>query len=144
MEKGTCFYCEKNDVLDALMIHIYEFNGSDLYLNRNQSHLGRVIIASKSHVTEIFQLSKHERECFINNISLTSKALQTVFYPDKINYAIFGDIVSHLHMHLVPKYKDKKNWGMPYNDEAPVYLSNHEYAQLITKIRNEIKKQLNQ
>ena len=51
----------------------------------------------------------------MGDVALTSEVLQVIFCPDKINYAIYGDIVNHFHMHIVPKYKDKKNWGSPYN-----------------------------
>ena len=135
----TCFYCDKNEVLNSLMIHISELSHSNLYLNLNQSHLGRVIVASKTHVKEIFELSKSERDGFMGDVALTSEALQTIFFPDKINYAIYGDIVNHFHMHIVPKYKDKKNWGSPYNDDFPIFLSDEENKKLIKKIRKKLE-----
>jgi diadenosine tetraphosphate (Ap4A) HIT family hydrolase len=134
MHTKTCFYCDKNDELNSLMIHICELSSSDLYLNLNQSHLGRVILASKIHIKEIFELSNNERNAFMADVSLVSEVLQTIFCPDKINYAIYGDLVNHFHMHIVPKYEDKKNWGVPYNDESPVFLSDQEYEILRDKI----------
>ena len=136
-----CFYCSKDNQLDSRMIFICELSGSDLYLNLNQSHLGRVIIASKIHVKEVFELSKGERDNFMDDIALASKVIHSLFCPDKLNYAIFGDIVSHLHMHLVPKYENKKSWGEPYNDASPILLDKAEYSELINKIRTEIETQ---
>lgn len=142
MNNEPCFYCEKNDKLDNLMIHICELSGSNLYFNLNQSHLGRVIVVSKVHVKEMFELSKSEREYFIEDVSLTSKVIQSVFAPNKINYAIFGDIVNHFHMHIVPKYRGKKSWGEPYNDQSPVFLSHAQGIKLINTIRDGINQEL--
>ena len=77
MKDKSCFYCEKNEVLDSLMIHIYELNGSDLYLNLNQSHLGRVIVTSKVHVKEIFHLSSApflDGKCLLTISNYASKS----------------------------------------------------------------------
>ena len=142
MNNEPCFYCEKNDKLDNLMIHICELSGSNLYFNLNQSHLGRVIVVSKVHVKEMFELSKSEREYFIEDVSLTSKVIQSVFAPNKINYAIFGDIVNHFHMHIVPKYRGKKSWSEPYNDQAPVFLSHDQGIKLINTIKDGINQEL--
>ena len=139
MSTKACFYCDKNEVLDSLMIHIGELSHSNLYLNLNQSHLGRVIVASKTHIKEIFELSKSERDGFMEDVALTSEVLQAIFCPNKINYAIYGDIVNHFHMHIVPKYKDKKNWGSPYNDDFPIFLSDQENKTLIDKIRKKLE-----
>lgn len=139
MSKVSCFYCDKDEKLDSLMTHICELEGSELYLNKNQSYAGRVIIASKSHVKEFFELSDSERQKFSNDIATASKAVKKVFGADKINYAIFGDKVSHLHMHIVPKYENGRNWGEPYNDGEPVALSEEEYSKLVSSLRKEIK-----
>ena len=138
MSNLPCFYCSKDNQLDSRMIFICKLSGSDLYLNLNQSHLGRVIVASKTHVKEVFDLSKNERDHFMDDISLVSKVIHSIFCPDKLNYAIFGDIVSHLHMHIVPKYENKKSWGEPYNDLLPVFFSEAEYTELINRIRIEV------
>jgi len=139
MYKQSCFYCNKGEKLESLMIHICELSGSHLYLNLNQSHLGRVIVVSKVHEKEVFELSTEEREDFMQDVSLVSKVIQSIFSPDKINYAIFGDIVNHFHMHIVPKYQDKRSWGLPYSDQNPVLLNREQYIKLINEINAAIR-----
>ncbi len=47
--------------------------------------------------------------------------------------------MQHLHMHVVPKYKDKENWGSTFEmNPAKVYLSKDEYEVIIKKIKDNL------
>ena len=48
---------------------------------------------------------------FIADVVRTANAIHKAFHPDKLNYGMYGDTGHHLHMHLVPKYKDQFEWG---------------------------------
>jgi len=50
MGKVNCAYCDEDEKLDAFGIRIRELPASKVYLFREQSHFGRVIVASKRHV----------------------------------------------------------------------------------------------
>ena len=135
-----CFYCEKDDRLQDLMIKIEELQISDFYLNRDQTHPGRCILAFNQHKKEVFELTSSELHRFMEDLSIAAKALQEAFAPDKINYAIFGDIVSHLHVHLVPKYKNGENWGEAFQNSPPSPQKRREsdYEQLIHRIKKQL------
>jgi len=62
MGKTNCAYCAEDEKLDAFGIKICEFPAGKVYLFREQSHHGRVIIASKCHVGEIVDLTAAEAE----------------------------------------------------------------------------------
>ncbi|MEQ6117640.1 hypothetical protein ABKP88_08420 [Bifidobacterium bifidum] len=53
IEKEPCAYCDGGGLLDAFGIAIAELPASKLVLFKEQSHKGRVIVASKHHVSEI-------------------------------------------------------------------------------------------
>ena len=108
-ENSECFYCSKN--VDKLMIEAAKLKVSTLYLNKDQTHQGRCIVAFDRHVTEIFHLNDKEQQLFIEDVSQTARILHEAFHPDKINYGIYGDLVSHLHVHIVPKYEQSDEWG---------------------------------
>ena len=135
-----CFYCEENEKLKSIMIKIKDMRWSKIYLNRNQTHPGRCIVACNDHVTEYFQLDKEANAGFFAEVSLAAQAIHNIFNPGKINYATFGDLVPHAHFHLVPKYKDKPHWGSPYQDEPKETLSDDEYNELIEKIKSELER----
>jgi diadenosine tetraphosphate (Ap4A) HIT family hydrolase len=136
----SCIYCEEGEKLDSLMIKIIELPYSTVYLNRNQAHPGRCIVAYKAHKSEYFQLNPQENAVFFADVSLTAQALYNLFEPGKINYATFGDKMPHVHFHLVPKYVDGLQWGTPFQDEPKVYLTDVQYQETVLKIKDEIER----
>lgn len=105
-----CFYCTKDQRLLDLMIPLAELTWSDVYLFRDQKHYGRCVVALKEHKTELFQLTQE----LFGEVSAVSQAIAEHTRAAKINYAIYGDLVSHFRVHLVPKQKDGLQWGGPF------------------------------
>lgn len=112
---SECFYCERGKALDGLMIPVCELASTRVYLLRNQNYPGRCVVAWKNHVREVFELSAEGQAEFAADVALAAKALHELFAPDKLNYGIFGDIVSHLHCHIAPKKQGGLDWGVPFN-----------------------------
>ena len=109
--RSKCGYCMGGELLDAFGIPICELSVSRLILFKEQSHPGRCIVASKHHVSEMLELSEEDRQAFIRDVVTVANAIHEVYHPDKLNYGMYGDTGHHLHMHLVPKYKDQFEWG---------------------------------
>ena len=60
---------------------------------------------------EMLELSEEDRAAFIADVVTAANAIHAVYHPNKLNYGMYGDTGCHLHMHLVPKYKDEFEWG---------------------------------
>ena len=102
-----CYYCEKGEKLNQLMTHIADMGNASIYLFRDQTHKGKcIVVFNTDHRTEWYQLNQEEQSELIYAVAKTAEALHNVFNPDKINYATYGDKVSHLHVHVVPKYEN--------------------------------------
>ena len=110
-EHPDCAYCAKGDLVKKFGYEICELPASTVYLFKEQSHPGRCIVASKYHVSEMLELSTEERNAFIADVNTVAAAIHKVCSPDKLNYGMYGDTGHHLHMHLVPKYRDEFEWG---------------------------------
>jgi len=135
----SCFYCENGKKLRDLMIEICDFPYARVFLNRDQKHPGRCVVEFKEHKTEYFQLTEEERNGFFEAVAITAQAIDALYHPDKINYATFGDLVPHVHIHVVPKYSGGLQWGLPFDDTAPkVLLSDEEYADAVSKLAAKI------
>ena len=127
----SCFYCEKDQRLLALMTPLAELRWSDVYLFNDQKHRGRCVVALKGHCDEIWQLTGEQRGGFFGEVSLVAEAIARHTGADKINYAIYGDLVSHFHVHLVPKHRDGLQWGGPFTDTLPkVALEERDFRDL--------------
>ena len=112
-----------------------------VYVFRDQTHPGRVIVASKFHVSEMRELTAEERAAFIEDVNAAAEAIHAEFHPDKVNYGMYGDTGHHLHMHLVPKYKDEFEWGGTFAmDPNLKKLSEAECEEVAAKLRAEIAK----
>ena len=132
----NCAYCVHGELLAQFGIYICDLNESRLYLFKEQSHPGRVIVAHKDHVGDITDLSDAGRDGFFADIARVSRALKAAFNPDRINYGAYNDKGVHLHYHLVPKYRDEFEWGGVFEmNPGRVTLSDAEYDALIAKIR---------
>ena len=134
-----CGYCMGGELLDSFGILIRELQVIQLILFREQSHPGRCIVAYKDHVSEIADISQEERAAFIKDIARAAKAIHAVFHPEKINYGAYGDTGCHLHVHLVPKYRDGFEWGGVFAmNPGQTKLSEAEYADMIEKIKSKL------
>ena len=136
MKDQNCAYCMEGELVDAFGIKICELDTCKVYLFREQSHPGRVIVAHKKHVSEITELTPEERAAYMEDIAKVANAMHKLFSPDKVNYGAYGDTGCHLHMHLVPKYKDEFEWGGVFAmNPGKTYLTDEQYAEMIEKIK---------
>lgn len=143
MSRESCAYCDEGAALDTFGIKIAELPASKLVLFKEQSHKGRVIVASNHHVSEMVDLSEEERNAFIADVNLVAKALHAAFAPDKVNYGAYGDTGHHLHMHLVPKYaNDSFEWGTTFAmNPDRVYFDQNQYKEIADVIIANLKHQ---
>ena len=136
----TCFYCERNNDLKELMTELCVLDSSTVYLFNDQNFKGRCVVANNHHVTELFYLPREEMIAYMDEVTLVAQAVFNVVKPNKINYAVFGDIVSHLHYHIVPKSKNGLLWGEFFcSQKTPEkYLSGEDFKNLSDSIKQEI------
>jgi len=135
-DNSNCGYCQGGELLAKFGIKICDLDVSQLILFKEQSKPGRCIVAYKDHVSEIVDISEEERNRFMADVTRAAKAIHRAFSPDKLNYGAYGDTGHHLHMHLVPKYKDQDEWGGTFQmNPDKKYLSESEYAEMIEKIK---------
>lgn len=71
----------------------------------------RVIL--NRHVGEMTDLTPRERSRLMKVVFATESALRVVTRPDKINLASLGNIVPHLHWHVIPRYLDDGHFPRP-------------------------------
>lgn len=136
MKDENCAYCMQGDLLDKFGIEVCNLNVSKLVLFKEQSKLGRFVVAYQDHASEIVDISDEDRNAFMEDVVKVARAIHAAFKPDKLNYGAYGDTGHHLHVHLVPKYKDGDEWGGIFQmNPGNLFLTDGEYSELIDKIK---------
>jgi diadenosine tetraphosphate (Ap4A) HIT family hydrolase len=74
----------------------------------------RVIL--QEHISEMTDLDPPRRERLMQAVCATESALRKTMSPDKINLASLGNMVPHLHWHVIPRFSDDRHfpnsiWG---------------------------------
>lgn len=131
-----CLYCQNNETQHNLMIEVAKLSVSRLFIFKEQTYHGRCLVAYNGHVDDLNQLSDEERNAFMADVARTTRAMQKVFNPVKINYGAYSDTLSHLHFHLVPKYEGGPDFGGVFRmNPQQVYLSDDEYAEMVEALK---------
>jgi diadenosine tetraphosphate (Ap4A) HIT family hydrolase len=131
----NCPFCPATADDDQLLIARLEC--CDLLLNRDQFFAGYCLLVSRRHVSELFHLSPAERQTMMEEVSRVAAALASLYLPAKMNYELLGNMVPHIHWHLVPRHLRDPLWPRPIWSEphTPRHLCAPEYATIIAAIR---------
>jgi len=67
----------------------------------------------KVHVAEMSDLTANERQHLLAIVNAVERAVRSVVLPDKINLASLGNVVPHLHWHVIPRWRDDSHFPAP-------------------------------
>jgi diadenosine tetraphosphate (Ap4A) HIT family hydrolase len=124
---------------------VAELSTSTLCLSKNQVYRGQcILVFDPRHVTRLDHLSTEEWVAFMRDLNRAMKAIVSVCQPDHVNVASEGNVIPHLHWHIVPRYKGDPRWGGPITmttmEEMPyANISSEERAALIAKLRSTLE-----
>ena len=133
---NDCMYCMEDERRNQLMIEIAQLEVSTVFLFKEQTYKGRCNVVYKDHVKELFHLEEQDLTSFMKDVKKVAEAVDKAFGPNKINYGAYGDTLHHLHMHVVPKYEGKENWGSTFEmNPGNIYLTDQEYQERIQELK---------
>lgn len=77
-----------------------------------------------AHVREMSDLPPEARNRLMRVVFAVEAALRECWNPDKINLASFGNLVPHVHWHVIPRWHDDRFfpepvWGKAQRDALP-------------------------
>lgn len=81
----------------------------------------------QDHVKEVTDLPELDRMLLMDVLWQVEQVLREVLQPEKINLASFGNVVPHLHWHVIPRYTDDIHfpqpvWGQAQRSPQPASL----------------------
>lgn len=142
--KEACFFCPPRPDEDGYFSKLKKLDSTTLYLHKDQGYLGYcVLILDIRHCVRASQLTSAEWASVCEDLRIAQIAIEKALKPDHINIAALGNMVAHLHWHIVPRFVDDGRWG------APIYtttieemktrsLPDHEFEVLKERIVAEL------
>ena len=90
----------------------------------------------KAHVREMTDLDELERRHCMNVVFAVERALRRALSPAKINLATLGNMVAHVHWHVIPRFADDPHfpqpvWGARQRDGAAMRAGVDNLAQAV-------------
>jgi diadenosine tetraphosphate (Ap4A) HIT family hydrolase len=135
-----CAASQSNEQSDEYGHTIADMGISRLRLSANQFVAGYCVLICKKHVQEPWHLREEERALFFNDISLAAQAIEKVLSPIKMNLQILGNLIPHLHVHIIPRYYNDPAPGQPIDpDTQMVMLGSLEYNKRVRLIQKALK-----
>lgn len=89
-----------------------------VYVTDTPDYPGFCRVILKRHVKEMTDLTADERSRLMNVVWKTEQAVRDVMHPDKINLAALGNVVPHLHWHVIPRFENDRHFPNPIWGEA--------------------------
>lgn len=116
-----------------------------LYLPHNQMYRGHgVLVFDPRHATRLDELSGEEWVAYAADLHAAVKAIVAVCKPDHINVESLGNVMPHLHWHIVPRYKHDPRWGAPIWSESGQQperrLTSDDRADLRERLRDALRR----
>jgi len=65
------------------------------------------------HVREMTDLSPEARDYLMRVVFAVETVVRTLFAPQKVNLASFGNMVPHVHWHIIPRWSDDRHFPEP-------------------------------
>ena len=80
---------------------------------RDEDHPAFCRVVVQRHVREMTDLSESERAAGMRIVFAAERAQRTLLNPDKINIACFGNMVAHVHWHVIPRFRLDPHYPNP-------------------------------
>jgi len=100
----------------------------------------RVIL--NAHVKEMTDLAASDRVALMQVVFAAEGALREVMRPEKINLASLGNMVPHIHWHVIPRFADDPHFPNPVWGKKRRETSRTNSEELRTKLTFALNRRL--
>jgi diadenosine tetraphosphate (Ap4A) HIT family hydrolase len=127
-----CFFCNNDGGEILFSTKLYR-----IVLVDDKDYPGYIRVVLNSHLKELTDLEVEENLELYGAVIKSERILRTIFTPDKINIASFGNLTPHSHWHIIPRYNEDKHFPNPTWAE----ITNPDYKPSVRllELNNELK-----
>jgi diadenosine tetraphosphate (Ap4A) HIT family hydrolase len=122
--------------LDVPPCELCEVDGGELIVKTDKlrvvlvddaNYPGFCRVIWNAHAKEMTDLSVEDRSAIMQAVCKTEQAIRDVMAPQKINLASLGNMVPHLHWHVIPRYTDDLHFPDPIwaSEKRPLLMRLH-------------------
>jgi diadenosine tetraphosphate (Ap4A) HIT family hydrolase len=141
---SPCPLCERIAAAKTLATFAAEFEHSVLFVGDHQVFPGYCVLVAKTHSREQHELPTKEAMGVYEELLLCCRAIENAFKPWKLNLSSYGNVVSHVHWHIMPRYEnDPQRLSSPWlqMDRFNQQKTTPDEASLVaTKVRQALGK----
>jgi diadenosine tetraphosphate (Ap4A) HIT family hydrolase len=102
-------------------VHVWDGSCTEVLLSRRTAVRGYCLVTwAGAHVADPTDLAPSHAASYWDDVLSVGRAVRAVFRPVKVNYLLLGNLVPHLHTHVVPRYVDDPAAGGPLSWELLV------------------------
>jgi diadenosine tetraphosphate (Ap4A) HIT family hydrolase len=130
---------ELHSTLEADTVRVGELQLSLLLLSKDANYPWLILVPKRAGIDEIHQLSANDRQELMHESYCLSKALVSLFSPDKLNIATIGNKVPQLHMHHICRFRNDICWPKPVWGQAQSSAyTKVQCATVISNLRDQV------
>jgi len=133
MMDSTCVFCSGDGGLK-----VYD-DGRCRVVITDEPFAGFCRVIWNTHVREMTDLATTDRNHLMRIVFAVEAALRELFSPHKMNLASLGNVVPHLHWHVIPRFENDSHfpnpvWGAPKRRSAEPTLPPNFAEQLAARL----------
>lgn len=134
----NCIFCKitKKEIPSEIY---YEDEHALAFLDIDPVNVGHTLVIPKKHFETIYQMDKVELDKLSEAILKISKGIMNIADGLNVmqnNKEIAGQAVSHVHFHLIPRYKDD---GYKFNWKRDDKVTKEENKEFLNKMESFLK-----
>ncbi len=103
--------CELCDL--AASMTVYADSKLSVIIVDDANYPGFCRVIWRDHVREMSDLAREDRLLLNEAVYQVEQAVRDVMAPVKVNVASLGNVVPHLHWHVIPRYTDDAHFPAP-------------------------------
>jgi len=103
--------CELCDL--AAPMTVYADSKLSVIIVDDANYPGFCRVIWRDHVREMSDLARDDRLLLNDVVYEVEQAVREVMAPTKVNVASLGNVVPHLHWHVIPRYTDDAHFPAP-------------------------------
>jgi diadenosine tetraphosphate (Ap4A) HIT family hydrolase len=142
MDQSACELCDQSDY--EVVHRTEKFR---VVLVDDAQYPGFCRVIWNGHVKEMTDLPAGERALLMTAVWQVEAAVREAMNPDKMNVVSLGNMVPHLHWHVIPRYSGDAHypgpiWATKLRDPAPESLAAR--SARLPALRSAIERQFKQ